>query len=181
MTIRKIGRYIILSALAGIALPESAQAASQKEAFRDWTASLDEVNTGEDLRKTCVATTSVKDAQGKSSTLSLAISNGDALPPDAYPSMTITAGGLPDGESVPVAFEFGDKRIDAQGMGDGKQLMINNSKETSLPLLRAMASGSTLEATVAGAAAPALSLKGFTAAYRQLGTWCGFKTDDVAK
>lgn len=181
MTTRKAARCLILSVLAGIALPGGVQAASQKETFRDWAASLDEVNTGEDLRKTCMATTAATDAQGKGSTLMLAISNGDALPPDVYPSITLTAGGLPNGEGIPVAFEFGDKRIDARGMGDGKQLMINNSKETSLPLLRAMASGSTLEATVAGTAAPALSLRGFTAAYRQLGIWCGFKTDDVAK
>ncbi len=181
MNIDGIGRHFILSALACTAFLSAAQAAPQKETYRDWSASLDEVNTGEDLRKTCVAATSAGDAQNKTWGLTLSISNGDVLPPDAYPQVAITADGLPKGEGIPLVLDFGGKRIDAKGMGDGKQLMIDNMRETSLQVLRAMAAGDKLNLTIAGKPAPALSLAGFTASYRKLGSWCGFLTSDVAK
>lgn len=172
-------RTLLRSDLLFLALTGNAQAAPQKETFRDWAAGLDEVNTGEDLRKTCRAETSAA-ADGQTATLAIAIGDGDVLPPDAYPAITISMI-APAGEGIPVAFEIGGKRFDIQAAGDGQQVTINNAKETSLALLRAMAAGSTLDITVAGNPVPALSLKGFTAAYRQLGAWCGFPTGDVAK
>lgn len=170
-----LGSGLLLLALAGTAM-----AAPQKEAFRDWTAGLDEVNTGEDLRKTCRAETSAKDAGGQAVTLAIVIGDGDVLPPDAYPAILISMAAAPSGDGIPVAFEMSGKRLDARAAGDGKQVSIDNVKETSLALLRAMAAGGTLDITVAGKPVPALSLKGFTAAYRKLGAWCGFPADDVA-
>lgn len=169
------------SGLLFLALTGNVLAAPQKEVFRDWTASLDEVNTGEDLRKTCGAETSAAATDGQTATLAIAIGNGDALPPDAYPAILISMAAAPAGEGIPVAFEIGGKRFDTQAAGNGKQATLNNAKETSFTLLRAMAAGSTVDITVAGKPVPALSLKGFTAAYRQLGAWCGFPTGDVAK
>lgn len=65
MIIGSIGRHFVLGAFAGAALlGGGAMAAPQKETFKDWTASLSEVNTGEDMRKTCTARTFAKDTQG---------------------------------------------------------------------------------------------------------------------
>ncbi|WP_119274489.1 hypothetical protein [Taklimakanibacter deserti] len=179
MTFRSLVSSLILSA----ALATSAHAASQKETSKDWTASLDEVNTGEDLRKTCSAWTTAKDAAGKDWTLKLAISNGDVLPPDGYPAIVVgsAAGGLPKGENQPASFDFGDKKLEAKVSGDGKEAMINNVKATSLALLKGLAAGSAVTVTLAGKPTPSLSLAGFTASYRKLGQWCGFQTSDVAK
>ena len=176
MTLRNIASCLILY----VALISTAHAAPQMETFRDWTASLEEVDTGEDVRKTCAATTSTED---KLWTLKVSITNGDALPPDFYPAIVIDApgGGLTEGESLPAVFTFGDKRIDAKISGGGKQVIVNNTNATNLALLRAMAAGSTLDLTLAGKPVPSLSLAGFTAAYRKLGTACGFPTGDVAK
>lgn len=173
-----IGKYSVLCAFAGVLLMGSAEAAAQKETIKDWTASLDEVNTGEDVRLTCTAQTAAPD---RSWTLRLAISNGDVMPPDAYPQVVIAAAGLAKGEGLAIAFSFGDEHIDAKGSSDGKELMVENVKATSLALLRAMAAGDKLDIAVGGKSAPPLSLAGFTASYRTLGNWCGFPTTDVAK
>ncbi len=178
---RTMIRTLLSSSLLFLALAGNALAAPQKETFRDWAAGLDEVNTGEDLRKTCQAETLAAADGGQTATLAIAIGDGDVLPPDAYPAILISTTAAPAGEGIPVAFEIGGKRFDIQAAGDGKQVTINNAKETSLTLLRAMAAGSTVDIAVAGKPVPALSLKGFTAAYRQLGAWCGFPTGDVAK
>ncbi|WP_119388345.1 hypothetical protein [Taklimakanibacter lacteus] len=147
-----IGRHFVLGAFAGVALlGGGAVAAPQKETFRDWTATLDEMNTGEDMRKTCMAAVA-----GQGWTLSLAISNGDVLPPDAYPQIVIASDGLAQGEGIPLAFGFGDKRIDVQGSGDGKEVLAGNVKETSLALLRAMAAGDKLDLVIAGKPSPSL-------------------------
>lgn len=176
MTNTLLGSALLLLALTGNVL-----AAPQKEVFRDWAASLDEVNTGEDLRKTCRAETSAAGDGGQTATLAIAIGDGDVLPPDAFPAILITPAAAPAGEGIPVTFDIGGKRFDIKGVGNGKQVTLNNTKEPSLALLRAMAAGSTVDITVAGKPVPAQSLKGFTAAYRQLGAWCEFATGDVAK
>jgi len=103
------------------------------------------------------------------------------MPPDAYPQIVIAGAGLAKGEGLAVAFSFGDEHIDAKGLSDGKELMVDNAKATSLALLRAMAAGDKLDIAVAGISAPPLSLAGFTASYRKLGSWCGFPTTDIAK
>lgn len=176
-------RILTLSFILTVALAAQAQAAPQKETARDWTASLDEVNTGEDVRKTCAAWTMAKDAAGNVWTLKLAIGNGDALPPDAYPQLSLAsvAGGLPKGENQAAAFDFGGKKLEAKASSDGDQVMVNNEKETSLALLKNLAAGDNVTVTLAGAPSPALSLAGFTATYRKLGSWCGFPTTDVTK
>lgn len=163
-----------------LALTGAAMAAPQKETFRDWTASLDEVNTGEDLRKTCRAETSAAGDGGEVATLAIAISDGDVLPPEAYPAILISMAAAPAGEGIPVAFDIGGRHFDVLAAGNGKRVSVNNVKETSLALLRAIAAGSTVGIAVAGKPVPAQSAKGFTAAYRQLGTWCGFPVGDVA-
>lgn len=179
MTFRIVSSCLILFA----ATISGAEASAQSETFKDWKTSLEEVNTGEDVRKTCTAETSASDAAGTAWTLKLGISNGDVLPPDAYPQITITVagGGLPNGENQPAVFGFGDKRVDAQVSGGGNEVMVNNVKETSLALLKAFASGSTLDLALPAKPGVSVSLAGFTASYRKLGSWCGFPTTDIAK
>lgn len=174
---------ILCSGVMLLALMGGAAAAPQKETFRNWTASLDEVDTGEDLRKTCKAITSSDNLVSWIWVLGVTISDGDALPPDAYPAIAISSTGpdWPTGQAVQMIFDMGGKRIEARASSDGKQLLVANEKAMTLALLRAMAAGSTLDVAVAGKPGPSLSLKGFTAAYRKLGVWCGFPTGDVAK
>lgn len=176
-------RSLVSSLILSVALAVSAHAAPQKETSKDWTAGLDEVNTGEDMRKTCSAWTTAKDTAGKDWTLELAISNGDALPPDAYPQLSIAAAadGPPKGENQSASFDFGDRKIEAKASGDGKTVMVDNAKEKSLALLKAFAAGDKLAVTLAGKPAASFSLAGFTASYRKLGQWCGFPTTDVTK
>ena len=175
-------RTLLGSGLLFLAFTGNAPAAPQKETFRDWTAGLDEVNTGEDLRKTCQANVSGDDVLSRILVLGIAISDGDALPPDAYPAITLSATyPISDGQDISVLFTSGDTRIEVRASDTGKGLLVNNVKETSLALLRAMAAGSTLDVAIAGKPGPSLSLHGFTAAYRQLGVWCGFPTGDIAK
>lgn len=178
MTFRSLASSLVLP----IALAASAHAATQKETSRDWTAGLAEVNTGEDVRKTCSAWTTAKDTAGKDWTLKLAIGNGDVLPPDAYPQLSIAAaGGLPKGENQSASFDFGNRKIEAKASADGKTAMVDNAKEKSLALLKALAAGDKLAVTLAGKPTASFSLAGFTASYRKLGQWCGFPTMDVTK
>lgn len=174
---------ILRSGFLLLVLTGNALAAPQKETFRDWTASLDEVNTGEDLRRTCGASTSAVDFTSRTLALGIRIGNGDVLPPDAYPAISISSIGYdwPVGEAIRVTFGAGGAAVEMQAFSDGKQLMIDNVKETTLALLRAMAAGRSLDIVVADEPVPGLSLKGFTAAYRKLGAWCGFPTADVVK
>ncbi|MER9597443.1 hypothetical protein [Mesorhizobium sp. M0244] len=85
------GVVLTLATLQGAALAqtEPTPAAPKTETFGRWSITVDEVNTGEDVRKTCAASTVFFDANGTSGTLTLAISNGDVLPPEGYPSLII--------------------------------------------------------------------------------------------
>lgn len=162
-----------------------AQAASNTETFGRWTIQGDEVDTGEDLRKTCSASTSFVDAGGNSGTLSWDISNGDVLPPDGYPTLTIAVSnkGLPEGENIPAIFADSNGKIEATVYASGEaggQWMMNNKTETSLALLRAMRRAGAIDVAFAGKPVATVSMDGFTKAYRRLGVMCGFPTGDVA-
>jgi hypothetical protein len=54
-----------------------------------WTTIIDALDTGQDSHKTCAASTAFLDGNGNAGTLTLSISTGDALPPDAYPAIMI--------------------------------------------------------------------------------------------
>ncbi|AZO01493.1 hypothetical protein EJ066_20640 [Mesorhizobium sp. M9A.F.Ca.ET.002.03.1.2] len=162
-----------------------AQAAPKMETFGTWSTIVDEVDTGEDVRKTCAASTAFLDASGTSGTLTLAISNGDALPPDGYPTLVIAMKNkeLPTGENIPAVFGDANSKVKAtvNTISDaGGQWMMNNKTETSLALLRAMRRASALDVTFADKPVATVSMDGFTKAYRSLGMSCGFPTGDVA-
>ncbi|CCV06432.1 conserved exported hypothetical protein [Mesorhizobium metallidurans STM 2683] len=182
----------VLGALATLAvLPLSSvawaqtttPAAPKMETFGKWSTLVDEVDTGEDMRKTCAASTAFLDPNGTSGTLTLAISNGDALPPDGYPTVTIAIrnNDLPKGENIPTVFGDDKGKVKASfHLSAGGQWMMNNKTETTLALLRAMRRASTLDVSFADKPVGTVSMDGFTKAYRSLGASCGFPTADVA-
>lgn len=171
-----------LSDLA-LAQTEPTPAAPKTETFGRWSTTMDEVNTGEDVRKTCAASTVFFDANGTSGTLTLAISNGDVLPPGGYPSLIIAVrnSDLPKGDNVPAVFRDVNDKIKAGfHLIADEQWMMNNKPETTLAILRAMRRTSALDVSFADTPVATISMDGFTKAYRYLGTSCGFPTGDVA-
>ncbi|WP_292138886.1 hypothetical protein, partial [Mesorhizobium sp.] len=142
---------------------------------------------GEDLRKTCAASTAFIGAGGVPGTLTLVITNGDALPPDAYPSITIAVDnkGLPAGKSIAATFGDDKGRVAAKLHSDGAvngrlSWTVDNQAKISLALLRAMRRASVLDVSFGDAPVGSISMDGFTKAYRSLGASCGFPTADVA-
>ncbi|PAQ01095.1 hypothetical protein [Mesorhizobium mediterraneum] len=183
------GAFGVLATLTTLplsaALAQSAPtpAAPKTETFGKWSTTVDEIDTGEDLRKTCVASTAFLDASGTSGTLTLAISNGDALPPDGYPTLVVAMKNkdLPTGENIPAVFGDSNGKVKAtvNALAGGKW-MLNNKTEVSLALLRAMRRASSLDVTFGDTPVATVSMDGFTKAYRSLGVSCGFPTGDVA-
>nr|WP_245316533.1 hypothetical protein [Mesorhizobium wenxiniae] len=182
-----LGVLATLTTLPLSALAQSAPtpAAPKTETFGKWSTTVDEIDTGEDLRRTCVASTAFLDASGASGTLTLAISNGDALPPDGYPTLVITMKNkdLPTGENIPAVFGDSNGKVKASvdaTAGAGGKWMLKNKPEISLALLRAMRRASALDVIFADTPVATVSMDGFTKAYRSLGVSCGFPTVDVA-
>jgi invasion protein IalB len=173
----------ILPLSAALAQSAPTPAAPKTETFGKWSTTVDEIDTGEDLRKTCVASTAFLDASGTSGTLTLAISNGDALPPDGYPTLVIAMKNkdLPTGENIPAVFGDSNGKVKAtvNALAGGKW-MLHNKTETSLALLRAMRRAGALDIVFADNPVATVSMGGFTKAYRSLGLSCGFPTGDVA-
>ncbi|AZO42841.1 hypothetical protein EJ076_17930 [Mesorhizobium sp. M7D.F.Ca.US.005.01.1.1] len=172
---------------AQVAPAAPAQAAPKLETFGRWSTLVDEVDTGEDLRKTCAASTAFIGAGGVPGTLTLVITNGDALPPDAYPSITIAVDNkdLPAGKSVAATFGDDKGRVAAKLHSDGAvngrlSWTVDNQAKTSLALLRVMRRASALDVSFGDAPVGSISMDGFTKAYRSLGASCGFPTADVA-
>lgn len=188
MTTRRL-RLVLLGAmamLAGLSAGPS-QAEPKTEAFGKWSATVDEINTGEDVRKTCAASTAFVDAQGGVGTLTLSISNGDALPPDAYPAVMLALDNkdLPKDKSLAAVFADVNAKVAATfsengGAGPHRQWLMDNKTATTLALLRAMRRAPALDVTFGKTPVASIAMDGFTKAYRSLGAWCGFPTTDVA-
>lgn len=154
--------------------------------FGRWTTIIDALDTGQDSHKTCAASTAFLDGSGNAGTLTLSISTGDALPPDAYPAIMITVANkeLPTGKKI--AATFGDPGVkvsatvysnDAAGRSSWT---VDNQAKTSLALLRAMRQVISLDVTFGKQTVASIPMDGFTKAYRNLGASCGFPTKDVA-
>jgi hypothetical protein len=155
--------------------------------FGRWTTMVDTLDTGQDAHKTCAASTAFFDASGNSGTLTLSISTGDALPPNAYPAVMLTVDNktLPTGKKI--AATFGDPGVKVSATiysndaGIGRpSWTVDNQAKTSLALLRAMRQATSLDVTFGKVAVASIPMDGFTKAYRNLGTSCGFPTKDVA-
>ena len=155
--------------------------------FGRWTTMVDTLDTGQDAHKTCAASTAFFDANGNSGTLTLSISTGDALPPDAYPAIMLTVDNkqLPTGKKI--AATFGDPGVKVSATVYSNDALIgrpswtvDNQAKTSLALLRAMRQVISLDVTFGKQTVASIPMDGFTKAYRNLGTSCGFPTKDVA-
>lgn len=186
-----LGALVLLTALpaSGVAWAQTTPtaAAPKMETFGKWSTIVDEVNTGEDVRKTCAASTAFVDGNGSAGTLTLSISNGDALPPDAYPAIMITVDNkdLPTGKNI--AATFGDPGVkvsatvySTDAVNGRPGWMVDNQAKTSLVLLRAMRKATSLDVVFGKQAVASIPMDGFTKAYRNLGSSCGFPTKDVA-
>ena len=155
--------------------------------FGKWTTIIDALDTGQDSHKTCAASTAFLDGSGNAGTLTLSISTGDALPPDAYPAIMITVGNkdLPVGKKI--AATFGDPGVKVSATVYSNDAIkgrpswtVDNQAKTSLALLRAMRQVISLDVTFGKQTVASIPMDGFTKAYRNLGTSCGFPTKDVA-
>ncbi|TPI54806.1 hypothetical protein FJ417_24935 [Mesorhizobium sp. B3-1-7] len=177
-------------ALSGAVAQEQAQPGSDMPAtntFGKWTTIIDTLDTGQDAHKTCAASTAFVDGDGNAGSLTLSISTGDALPPDAYPAIMfiIDNGNLPTGDKI--AATFGDPgvkvaaTVTSNGAAGGRpSWMVDNQAKTSLALLRAMRKVTSLDVTFGKQKVTSIPMDGFTKAYRNLGASCGFSTKDVA-
>ncbi|WP_027051512.1 hypothetical protein [Mesorhizobium erdmanii] len=187
-------RLATLGAVGWLAFGGSALAQTQPSpetpatsTFGKWTTIVDVLDTGQDASKTCAASTAFFDASGNSGTLTLSISTGDALPPHAYPAIMFTVDNkeLPTGKKI--AATFGDPGVKVSATVDSNDAVIgrpswtvDNQPKTSLALLRAMRQVISLDVTFGKQAVASIPMDGFTKAYRNLGTFCGFPTKDVA-
>jgi invasion protein IalB len=176
--------------MVGAVAQEQTQPASDMPAtntFGRWTTIIDTLDTGQDAHKTCAASTAFVDGDGNAGSLTMSISTGDALPPDAYPAIMfiIDNANLPTGDKI--AATFGDPGVKVTATvtsnaaaGGRSSWMVDNQAKTSLALLRAMRKVTSLDVTFGKQAVASIPMDGFTKAYRNLGTSCGFSTKDVA-
>ncbi|WP_430694861.1 hypothetical protein [Mesorhizobium montanum] len=155
--------------------------------FGKWTTIIDTLDTGQDAHKTCAASTAFVDGLGNAGSLTMSISTGDALPPDAYPAIMFIVDNktLPTGSKI--AATFGDPgvkvaaTVTSNGAAGGRpSWMVDNQAKTNLALLRAMRKVTSLDVVFGKQAVASIPMDGFTKAYRNLGTSCGFPTKDVA-
>lgn len=155
--------------------------------FGRWTTIIDTLDTGQDAHKTCAASTAFVDGIGNAGTLTLSISTGDALPPDAYPAIMITVDNkdLPTGKKI--AATFGDPGVKVSAtvysndaVNGRPSWMVDNQAKTSLALLRAMRKVTSLDVVFGKQTVASIPMDGFTKAYKNLGASCGFPTKDVA-
>ncbi|PBC01962.1 hypothetical protein CK220_23220 [Mesorhizobium sp. WSM3860] len=176
-------------AVSGAVAQEQAQPDSSLPAtntFGRWTTIIDTLDTGQDAHKTCAASAAFVDGIGNAGTLTLSISTGDALPPDAYPAIMITIDNkdLPTGKDI--AATFGDPgikvsaKVYSNAVGGRPSWTVDNQAKTSLALLRAMRKVTSLDVVFGKQTVASIPMDGFTKAYRNLGASCGFPTKDVA-
>lgn len=155
--------------------------------FGRWTTMVDALDTSQDAHKTCAASTAFFDASGNSGTLTLSISTDDTLPPNAYPAIMITIDNRALVTAKKVAAVFGDPGVkvpvtvlSGDAVNGRPTWTVDNQPKTSLALLRAMRQVTSLDVAFDKRTVASIPMDGFTKAYRNLGTSCGFPTKDVA-
>ena len=176
-----------LTASAAVAEEQTNADLPVTNTFGRWTTIIDTLDTGQDAHKTCAASTAFVDGDGNAGSLTLSISTGDALPPDAYPAIMFIIDNktLPTGDKI--ATTFGDPGVkvaatvsSSAAAGGRPSWIVDNQAKTSLALLRAMRKVTSLDVTFGKQKVTSIPMDGFTKAYRNLGTSCGFSTKDVA-
>jgi hypothetical protein len=184
-----LSRSVPLAAMAVLAClcANPSRAEPRTATFGRWSVTVDEISTGQDALKTCAASTAFVDPQGSAGTLTLSISNGDALPPNGYPTVMLAVDNndLPKGDNIAATFSDVNDKVAAKfresgGAGPHRQWMMDNNPKTSLALLRSMRRAPAIDVVLGKQSVASIAMDGFTKAYRSLGTSCGFPTADVA-
>lgn len=173
------------AAFAGtLAMPA---AASEKYwDYRDWTTTAETIDTGEDIRTTCSARTGGDGYPVVYATQS----NGDAGPPDAYPSVLIEERAprhnktvMQDGDRIVFLFDDGDSATTTAVGGLDDDGFAYATAEFYSPnsqlVLQAMRRNGQIEILRGRDIVYTASLNGFTAAYGKMAEACGFSTIGV--
>ncbi|WP_162617211.1 hypothetical protein [Litorivita pollutaquae] len=154
--------------------------------YEDWRVWVEEVDTGEDLRRTCTAMTG---GDGDPS-VSIAFSNGDAGPPTVFPSVVIREHaprhyqtGMRDGQAAYVRFDDEDT---VEGVVRGyldegvfEVAEITYHHPVSQWVLEAMRRNYQMDTVVEHKVYFSAFLNGFSAAYLKAAVECGFDGSGV--
>ena len=154
--------------------------------YGDWRLSVGAVDTGEDIRVTCRAST----GGDGDPVLSMTVSNGDAGPPDFYPDVVLSEHAvrgfdtmLQDGETVTFVADDGDSMtgtarrwVNDEGFIEA-QAMVEQSQ--TLFALQAMERAGQFEIVSGGRLIYTASFHGFRDAYSHMMSACGFSTEGV--
>ena len=154
--------------------------------FRDWSVQVERVDTGEDLRITCRAST----GGDGDPVLEVYVSNGDAMPPGVFPWVSLRESAprgyatlMRDGDDAVFTFDTGARlpAIVRGGFdGDGIPFAHAEIDETdNQAALRAMRKASNVQISRGSESVYTASLSGFTAAYGKIAEQCGFPTTGV--
>ena len=149
--------------------------------YGSWRVTVQEMDTGEDLRRTCSAATG---GDGAPSAV-ISVSNGDAGPPDYFPVLLIREQAvrhhqtvLQDGQPVYIRFDDEDVMdgvvagfVDDEGFANAE---IAFDHPQSQWVLRAMRKNGQFDVVVNGEVFMYVFLDGFTAAYLKMAEECGF-------
>ncbi|WP_085905335.1 hypothetical protein [Kiloniella majae] len=163
------------------------------EQYKDWQASADTFVTEDgELRTVC----SIRTGGDGDSSITVSISNGDALPPYAMPYVEYqeaTARGYPTQLQQNQAVLWIVNRADTSRSYEATAYIgIDNEgipyanvsgNGQELDILRGFAKGDkvVLLDDYSGGDLYVGSLSGFSAAYRKMAAWCGFSPDSVLK
>lgn len=164
-----------------------AQAEEQYFDYKDWTVIVSRFDTGEDLRVECTIRTG---GDGMPS-LQTSVSNGDVLPPDYFPGMTLhetaprgSKAVMQDGDPITFAFDNGTQLaasasgwLDDDGIAAAESQFLQQSD--NLNALQAMRHSGSVTISGPKGAVYSASLNGFTAAYGKMAEQCGFPTEGV--
>ena len=163
-----------------------ATASSEYFTYKDWTVLIEKLDTGEDLRTTCQMWT----GGDGDPTVQIEVSDGDVLPPDVYPGVSVMerafrgqATVLDDGDMLNFVFDDGDSAqasvtagFDADGYAYAQSQFAESDKQR---VLQAMRANGIIEIIGPGGPFYTASLSGFTAAYLKLAEQCGFSPQGV--
>lgn len=171
-------RSMICGLLAVIAGPAMADGFWE---YGSWRVFVQEIDTGEDLRRFCSASTG---GDGEPS-VEISVSNGDVGPPDFFPTVLIKENAprgyqteLQDGQAAYIRFDDEDVMdgvvrgyIDEEGFSNAQ---ITFDHPLSQWVLRAMRMNGQFDVVVDGEVFMYAYLDGFTASYLKMAEECGF-------
>ncbi|PRY26390.1 hypothetical protein CLV78_101485 [Aliiruegeria haliotis] len=171
-------RLIVAGLLAVLAGPVMADGFWE---YGSWRVIVEDVDTGEDLRRTCTAATG---GDGEPS-VSVSVSNGDAGPPEVFPSVLIREHaprhhqtGLQDGQEAYIRFDNEEVMdgvvvgyFDDQGFANAE---IAFDHPLSQWVLRAMRANGQFDVVLGNNVFMYVYLDGFTASYLKMAEECGF-------